>query len=138
MKLDTLEPVFRTKAEALITRLRQAAIALLPVQCRRTIAEQNAIYAQGRTAPGPIVTNAKGGQSAHNFGMAVDLCPVAKNGSLWWNAPNVLWQHMADTAKIMGLVPGYYFKSIHDPPHVEDPDWRKSRDLWRAGKIKVA
>lgn len=39
----------------------------------RTFAEQEAIYAQGRTKPGAIVTNAKGGQSYHNYGLAVDI-----------------------------------------------------------------
>ena len=39
----------------------------------RTFAEQNILYAQGRTSSGKIVTNAKGGQSAHNFGFAVDI-----------------------------------------------------------------
>lgn len=138
MKLDSLDPIFKPKAEGLIARLRQAAINVLPVQCRRTIAEQNALYAKGRTAPGGKVTNAKGGQSPHNFGMAVDLCPVGKNGQLWWNAPDRLWRFMADQAKLSGLVPGYYFKSIHDAPHFEDPGWRAVRDSWRAGKIKIA
>jgi peptidoglycan L-alanyl-D-glutamate endopeptidase CwlK len=39
----------------------------------RTFAEQNAIYAQGRTKPGKIVTFAKGGQSYHNYGLAIDI-----------------------------------------------------------------
>lgn len=39
----------------------------------RTIEEQDALYAQGRTKPGKIVTNAKGGQSMHNYGLAIDI-----------------------------------------------------------------
>lgn len=39
----------------------------------RSVKEQNELYAQGRTKPGPIVTNAKGGLSAHQSGLAVDL-----------------------------------------------------------------
>lgn len=39
----------------------------------RTFAEQDALYAQGRTKPGAKVTNAKGGQSYHNYGLAVDI-----------------------------------------------------------------
>lgn len=138
MKLDSLEPAFRTKVEAFIARLKQMGINALPVQSRRTIAEQNGLYAKGRTAPGLKVTNAKGGDSPHNFGLAVDLCPVGKNGNLWWTCPNTVWRSMADQAKVMGLVPGFYFKSIHDPDHFEDPTWRTARSEWRAGKIKVA
>lgn len=39
----------------------------------RSFAEQDALYAQGRTKPGSIVTWAKGGQSFHNYGLAVDI-----------------------------------------------------------------
>ena len=39
----------------------------------RTYAEQNELYAQGRTKPGPIVTKAKGGYSNHNFATAFDI-----------------------------------------------------------------
>jgi peptidoglycan L-alanyl-D-glutamate endopeptidase CwlK len=38
-----------------------------------TIAEQNALFAQGRTKPGPIVTKARGGLSYHNYGVALDI-----------------------------------------------------------------
>lgn len=138
MKLDSLEPPFRTKVEVYIARMKQKGITLCPVQCRRTIAEQNALYAKGRTAPGAKVTNAKGGQSPHNFGLAVDLCPVGRNGNLWWTAPNALMRQLADEAKPSGLVPGYYFHSIHDPDHFEDPDWRTRRTAWLKGKIMVA
>ena len=35
--------------------------------------EQAKVYAQGRTAPGKIVTHAKPGHSNHNFGVAFDV-----------------------------------------------------------------
>ncbi|WP_305953442.1 M15 family metallopeptidase [Paenibacillus sp. P32E] len=47
----------------------------------RTIAEQDALYAQGRTKPGQIVTNARGRTSYHNFGLAVDFALLLPNGS---------------------------------------------------------
>lgn len=50
----------------------------------RTFAEQDALFAQGRTKPGKVVTNAKGGQSYHNYGLAVDIVLLVdrdKNGS---------------------------------------------------------
>ncbi len=39
----------------------------------RTYAEQTEIYAQGRTKPGKVVTNAPAGSSNHNFGIAFDV-----------------------------------------------------------------
>jgi peptidoglycan L-alanyl-D-glutamate endopeptidase CwlK len=50
------------------------------IQGTRTYAEQDALYAQGRTRPGPKVTNAKAGHSNHNFGLAVDL-GIFRDGS---------------------------------------------------------
>lgn len=45
----------------------------------RTFAEQDALYAQGRTKKGAKVTNAKGGQSYHNYGLAVDIVLLVKD-----------------------------------------------------------
>lgn len=49
----------------------------------RSIEEQNALYAQGRTKPGNIVTNAKRGQSNHNYGIAFDVAI--------WNGNTIVW-----------------------------------------------
>ena len=45
----------------------------------RTNKEQDDLYAIGRTVKGKSVTNAKGGQSVHNYGLAVDICLIIKN-----------------------------------------------------------
>lgn len=136
-KIDTLEPDFREKVILFIARLKQEGIEVVAASGRRTMAEQNALYAQGRTKPGSIVTRAKGGSSPHNFGLAVDVCPV-KNGKLDWNAPDALWKKIADIGIDMGFIAGYYFRSIKDAPHFEDPNWKAIQALWRAGKITVS
>lgn len=56
-----------------IKELHEEGIYVGVAQAMRTFAEQNALYAIGRTKPGRIVTNARGGQSNHNYGVAVDL-----------------------------------------------------------------
>src|SRR5688572_22238652 len=43
------------------------------VQGLRTVKEQDALFAKGRTTPGPIVTKARGGKSYHNYGLAIDF-----------------------------------------------------------------
>jgi hypothetical protein len=53
----------------------------------RTVAEQDKLYAKGRTAPGSIVTKARGGYSNHNFGLAIDVVPF-ENGKLNWDTQN--------------------------------------------------
>lgn len=45
----------------------------------RSWAAQAALYAQGRTKPGKIVTKARPGSSWHNYGLAIDL-GLFKNG----------------------------------------------------------
>ncbi|GAA3318342.1 hypothetical protein GCM10020331_020730 [Ectobacillus funiculus] len=54
---------------------------------------KNSLYAQGRTTSGSIVTNARGGQSNHNFGVAVDLCLYTSDGS------DVIWDVNSDFKK---------------------------------------
>lgn len=58
----------------------------------RTFEEQNKLYAKGRTEAGNIVTNARGGQSMHNYGLAVDLAPynllTEDPDDLWWPEPS--------------------------------------------------
>jgi peptidoglycan L-alanyl-D-glutamate endopeptidase CwlK len=54
----------------------------------RTYAEEDELFTHGRTAPGPVVTDAHGGYSNHNFGCAVDCYPflTGSSGKLNWNA----------------------------------------------------
>lgn len=137
-KLETLEPEFGEKVKLLLAGIKSlSGRDWVITDGRRTIAQQNALYAQGRTIPGKVVTNAKGGQSAHNFGLAADLAPL-KNGNIWWTAPRQVWQQMADLAVEIGLTSGFYFKTIFDAPHVEDPNWKNVQTAWKKGEVKVA
>ena len=51
----------------------QHGITIKVIAGLRTYEEQNELFAQGRTKPGRIVTNARGGFSNHNFGIAFDV-----------------------------------------------------------------
>jgi len=137
-KVETLEPVFQGKVVELLKRAEAATgMQWVITSARRTMAEQQALYDQGRKNDKPVVTKAPPGSSAHNFGLAVDLAPI-KDGKIWWEAPKTKWKVMADTAQSMGLVAGYYFKTIFDAPHVEDKSWKQQQAMWREGKITVA
>lgn len=84
----------------------------------RTWDEQNALYAQGRTAPGNIVTDAPGGYSAHNFGYAVDLVPEdITPGQPDWNAAHPAWQRMLSAGRSAGLAEGAQWRTFPDNPH---------------------
>ena len=136
--IDTLESDFKVKIIQLQAQLLIMGIRTIVTSGRRTIAEQDKLYAQGRTAPGNIVTKAKGGQSPHNFGLAADLCPKKEDGALWWKAPDDVWNAMHRIGEQLGLRCGYDFKSIPDSPHYEDPNWKAQQALWLDGKIEVA
>lgn len=94
------------------------SLSLQVTQGVRTWAEQNELYAQGRTAPGDIVTNAKGGESAHNFGYAVDLVPEEITpGDPDWKLNHPAWKSLLSTAPTAGLAEGACWKHAPDNPH---------------------
>lgn len=90
-------------------------------QALRTIEEQDALYAQGRTAPGKIVTNAPGGYSQHNFGLAVDVVPSVPGDTYIpdWNPAHPSWQKMIALGESLGLYSGSHFRTFPDAPHFE-------------------
>ena len=110
--------------------IRQMADALAPegivirvVQGLRTVAEQDALFAQGRTTPGKIVTKARGGQSYHNFGLAVDCVPSQfgpdRPFNPDWNAAHPSWQRMLAAGKSLGLDSGATWRTFKDFPHFQ-------------------
>ena len=85
----------------------------------RSPEEQNALYAQGRTAPGQIVTNAKAGQSHHNLypSPAFDIAFKRSDGKILWD--DSLFIEFSIMAKSCGLSWGGDWHSIKDKPHFE-------------------
>ncbi|MGM0529680.1 MAG: RHS repeat-associated core domain-containing protein [Bacteroidota bacterium] len=90
-------------------------IKLRVTQGLRSFAEQDALYAKGRTAPGSIVTNAKGGQSYHNYGLALDVVEI-RNGKAIWNTN---WSGISRIGINNGFEWGGNFRSISDKPHFQ-------------------
>jgi peptidoglycan LD-endopeptidase CwlK len=103
-------------------RIHQLA-EMLPYMLRvtqglRTYAEQNALYDQGRTTPGKIVTEAKGGYSMHNFGLAVDVVPMSASGQPDWNDKDAQWAEILAKAPACGLAEGAAWRTFPDEPHL--------------------
>lgn len=108
----------------------------------RTIAEQDALFAKGRNAqgqvvdPSAVVTNARGGQSPHNYGLAVDVYPIVANSIDWGfsggspepsSAALPAWTALWNAVRTNGnLVTGADFalSSGYDPGHIELQNWR--------------
>lgn len=99
-------------------------VQLVIVQDYRTYAQQDALYAKGRTTSGSIVTNAKGGQSNHNFALAVDVFPLWDDGKLHMDAKSdkkniEILRKISSVGKSIGLEWGGDWKSIVDNPHFQ-------------------
>jgi hypothetical protein len=102
-------------------------ITLRVTHALRTIAEQNALYAQGRTTSGKIVTNAKGGQSFHNVGTAIDVVQMV-NGKPNWNFD---YSKLEKYSKPLGIEWGGRFKSIVDKPHFQITFGKKMSEIMK-------
>lgn len=98
----------------------QQGIYVLITQSYRSISEQDALYAQGRTKPGKIVTNAKGGQSFHNFGLGLDFALYTQDGKdVSWDDSSAAWKKVVQLFKSKGFEWGGDFKSFKDTPHLQ-------------------
>jgi hypothetical protein len=98
--------------------LHAAGLHLAVTQGLRTMKEQAALYAQGRTTPGPIVTNAPPGSSWHNFGLAFDVALI-QDGKLSWPNDENLWLRIGLIGEAHGLEWGGRWKTIVDRPHFQ-------------------
>lgn len=116
-RLRKVYPLLADRVIDLIRNLAAQGHTVEVVQGLRTYAEQDMLYAQGRTRKGPKVTNAKGGQSYHNFGVAVDLCPFV-NGQPAWELESV-FDKIGEEAEKLGLEWGGRWPKFSDRPHVQ-------------------
>ena len=119
-RLQRLHPALASAVRAVIADLEDRDIGVEVVQGLRTFEEQDELFAKGRTKPGPIVTQARGGKSNHNFGLAADLCPFTDDKPDW-NAPIAAWAAIGTTAMAHGLEWGGQWKKFLDKPHVQLP-----------------
>lgn len=118
--IATLIPAAQSAARRFMT-VATAAMKLRGAEVRiicgtRTYAEQNALYAQGRTAAGPRVTNARGGYSMHNFGIAWD-CGIFRGGKYLDDSP--LYAELGKIGEAQGLEWGGSWTTISDEPHFQ-------------------
>ncbi|MNR93701.1 Peptidoglycan L-alanyl-D-glutamate endopeptidase CwlK precursor [compost metagenome] len=132
-RLMGLYPIVGQAAIKLIERCYARGVPIVITQGLRTISEQNELYAKGRTAPGPKVTNAKGGYSNHNFGMAIDFALLQSDGrSVSWTM-NKDWMTVVEEAKALGFSWGGDWRDFKDYPHLEMTFGLTTAEL-RAGK----
>ena len=129
--ITALHPELQKKAALLKETCKKQGISILFSECLRTRAEQDALYAQGRTTPGSIVTNAKGStySSQHQWGIAIDFyidMDLDGDGDKKddaFNNSTGMFERVGAIAKSIGLGWGGDWTSIKDRPHLYLPDW---------------
>ena len=136
--MENLHPLLEFKMTQLIDLCSKEGLKIRVTQGYRSKAEQDALYAQGRTKPGNKVTNAKGGYSMHNWGVAFDFAldmdvdGDGKTSDDLYNTSTGLFQKIGALGQSIGLEWGGSWKSFPDLPHFQLPDWGSTTSTLRA------
>ncbi len=119
-------PRLQTLAAKLKEECNEKGLKIEIGETLRTKAEQDALYAQGRSKPGRIVTNAPGSSysSFHQWGTAFDI--YRNDGKGAYNESGNFFRKVGETGVSLGLEWGGNWKSIIDQPHFQLPDWGSS------------
>ncbi len=112
-----LHPKVAKMCEAFISACAKEGIDVMITSTYRDYEKQNALYAQGRTKPGKIVTNAKGGQSWHNFRVAFDFVPIV-HGKAQWNDIRT-FRKCGEIGKKIGLEWAGDWKNFKEYAHLQ-------------------
>lgn len=148
-ELNTLHPKFKQSAIDAWTEAQAAMpgnVQIIIIQGLRSFEESNHLYALGRTERGEnaspehpmgnVVTNAPGGSSYHNYGLAFDFEMITNGKADYIVGP--LWLKVVDIMKKHGMTWGGEFKTIKDDPHFENRygyNWRHILALHEAKKF---
>ena len=116
--LDELLPEVKAKVEDFIKACQHSGIDLLVTSTYRDNESQDALYAQGRTTEGRIVTNAKGGESFHNYRCAIDVVPIVE-GKPDWDTSHPVWESVAMLGKQAGLEWAGDWKTFKEMAHFQ-------------------
>lgn len=128
-KIEDLHRVLQDTFKKHEAACAKHGVKIILTSTKRDQEYQSKLFAQGRTAPGKICTNARL-IGPHGFGLAYDVVPVV-NGKAVWN-DNKLWKIIGEEGKRLGLEWGGDWKSIDDKPHFQYTGGLTSAQL-RAG-----
>ncbi|AQX06870.1 peptidoglycan L-alanyl-D-glutamate endopeptidase [Elizabethkingia meningoseptica] len=127
--IEKLHPMIREEVKQIIKECDTALTGRAKIRITqgfRTFQEQAKLYAQGRTLPGKKVTNARPGQSIHNYGLAVDMCLVIDGKTISWDIAKdwdndriADWKECVNVFAKYGWEWGGSWKTFKDYPHFE-------------------
>lgn len=123
---NDLYPEVKVRSNQFIEQAAKKGIVVVITNGFRSAEEQNRLYEQGRTTKGNIVTNAKGGESFHNYGLAIDFALKTPSGTVIWDrkydgnkngVPD--WTEVVKMAKSLGFKWGGDWAQFKDYPHLQ-------------------
>jgi peptidoglycan L-alanyl-D-glutamate endopeptidase CwlK len=143
--ITSLNPIVAQKADTLVAQTGKIGIKILITDDFRSSEEQNVLYKQGRSEPGQVVTNVKGGASFHNYGLAVDFALVKPDGDVIWDMKydgngngKADWMEVVTTAKKLGFTWGGDWTSFKDYPHLQMDFGYSIKDLQKGKRPPTA
>ncbi|EOS41635.1 hypothetical protein C809_04206 [Lachnospiraceae bacterium MD335] len=135
-RIKLLHPMIQQQTIDFIVSLQEVYPDIRIVQGLRTIEEQDALYNQGRNGnSGKKVTDAKGGSSYHNFGLAIDIGRITNNQLSY----DIDWQKVEEIGNEYGFEWGGNWTSIIDKPHFQITFGYTTKELlqlYKEGKVK--
>lgn len=105
----------------------------------RSFDDQEKLYAKGRSIPGSAVTNAKGGESAHNYGCASDWTIFDDKGNPeWLKKEDPLWDEYKTAIWKSGLRAGADFGDVDHNEYPIDCSWKRVKAVYDVNGIDGA
>ena len=121
-----MNPIVNEKKDILVKKAGDIGIRIVITEDIRSVEEQDRLYEQGRTTEGSIVTYAKGGESYHNYGLAIDFALLDINGVVIWDMNydgngngKSDWSEVVQIAKSLGFQWGGDWANFKDYPHFQ-------------------
>ena len=123
---EGLHPIVEEKSNQLIKKAEDIGVPILISDGFRSVESQDVLYEKGRSIEGSIVTYARGGESYHNFGLAIDFALQNQDGSISYDLERDLngneeadWFEVIRIGKELGFSSGADWKGFKDYPHLE-------------------
>lgn len=121
-----LHSIVEERSNQLIQQAAEKGIVIIITDGFRSAEDQDQLYEKGRTAVGNIVTHAKGGESYHNFGLAIDFALKTPSGNVIWDMDfdgngnsKADWTEVVKMAKDLGFEWGGDWAQFKDYPHLQ-------------------
>ena len=126
-RIEKLHPKVRNEVKQIYNKVLERNVTIRFTDTLRTFQEQEALYAKGRTKPGKIITNAKAGESYHNYGLAIDFCLLLNDGKeVSWDRNLDMdednqkdWNEVVAVFKHYGWEWGGDWNNFKDYPHFQ-------------------